>query len=413
MKHCTKNFLEMQGYKIIGERINSKQEMIFRLEKIDKKNCCPACKSKKLSIHQYGEWRLKKHSNFQEKLIYVEVMRNRLICLKCKFVFSEDMPDIKKRERKTVNFVKQSLNYLSKNSFREVSKVNQISYSPLKKQLYKYVDPFQLVDYKIEQLAKMSKIYLGLDGQSFRGQDMVLTITEVKQKQLLTILPSEYQADLLNFIEKLPVNVRNRVKGIAMDMTNKHKSLLSACFTNALIVVDHYHVVQNAIHHLQKIRTLLQSARRVSIPIKKELEKNYEDLTDQEKLKVLKYFIMFPQLREAYWIKEKIRSLYRISNYRKAVQKFKIIKKNLLASKEMELREFGNTLKNWEDEILNYFKCPITNGYTEGLHTKCKLIKRKSFGFRNVQTYIRKLILGIIPIVSILEIYEIFTHFSS
>ena len=410
MRHCIKQFFELQGYQVIGERLGENQEMILRIVKKGQADKCPDCGSKRLSIHQYAPWRLKKHSNFQEKLIYVEVGRNRLRCLKCRKVFSEELPGIRKRERKTVNFIKQSLNYLSKNSFNEVGKVNQISYAPLKKQLYQFVNPYQLLDKKIEELNKLDKIYLGLDGQSFRGNEMVLTVAEVKQRQLLTILPSEYQTDLLEFADKMPLNLRAKVKGIAVDMTNKHKAVLKLCFPGALIVIDHYHVIQQAIMHMQKVRTAFQSAKRISIPIKNELDKNYEDLGADEKLKVLKYFILFPELKEAYWIKERLRSLYRISRHRKATHKFKAIKNALLRSKEIEMRELGKTMANWEEEILNYFNCRITNAFTEGLHTKCKLIKRKSFGFRNVQTYIRKLILGIIPLIAILSLHPLFTH---
>jgi len=405
MNNSITNFLEIQGYKILESRENFNKELIIKIEKKKLKNTCPECHKSKTSIHAYGKWRLKKHSNYQEKIIYFEVARNRIKCLRCGKVFSEELPCIPKCSRKTNNFEIQSLNYLSKNSFNEVGRVNKVSYGTLKEQLYRYVNPYELLGDKIKKLNSLENIYLGLDGQSFRKSEMMLTITEVKIKEPITILPTERQSDLLRFIERLSPEIRQKVAGIAVDMTNKHLKLLREYFPNALIVIDHYHVIQNAIQHLQKIRTIIQSARKISIPIKKELEKNYEDLTEAEKKKLLKYFIMFPGLKEAYKTKEEVRSLYRIATWEKAAQKIKCIKSKLLASKNMELIEMGKTLTNWETEILNYFKCRITNAYTEGLHTKCKLIKRKSFGFRNVQTYVRKLLLGLIPLITILSLH--------
>jgi transposase len=410
MKNCIANFLEIQGYKTDSVREEKSQELVVRIrKKKSRKNKCPGCGSTKISCHAKGKFRLKKHSNFQEKLIYLEVKRDRLICLKCRKVFAEELPTIKKYSRTSENFIKQSLNYLSKNSFNEVGKVNSVGYQSLKNNLYDNVDPFKLMIEKIKVLEKMDEIFLGLDGQSFRGQDMVLTIAEVVQRELLTILPSELQGDLERFLRQLPLNIRLKVKGIAMDMTNKHFKLLKKYFPNALIVIDHYHVISCALMHLQKIRTVLQVARRISIPIKQELNKNYEELNEEEKTKMRRYFKLFPELEEAYWAKEEIRSIYRISKHRKAEHRFKTLKQKLLKSKEIELRELGRTMINWEEEILNYFKCRITNAYTEGIHTKCKLIKRKSFGFRNVGTYIRKLILGILPFVTIWG----YTHFST
>ena len=410
MNNFTKNFLKIQGYRILEIKNNKKDELVIRIKKKENRRCrCPNCGSNRISCHAKGKYRLKKHSNFQEKLIYLEVKRDRLVCLRCRKIFAEELPEIRKYSRVSENFIKQSLNYLSKNSFNEVGKVNSIGYQSLKNKLYEHVDPYKILQEKIKWLSTLPEIFLGLDGQSFRGQEMVLTITEVMKKEPLTILPTELQVDLERFLGRIPLVIRLKVKGIAMDMTNKHIKLLEKYFPNAVIVIDHYHVISCSLMHLQKIRTTLQAARHISIPIKQELNKNREVLTPAEKQKLSRYFNMFPELLEAYRAKERIRSIYRITKYRKAEQKFKILKQELLRSKEAELRELGRTLINWETEILNYFNCRITNAYTEGLHTKCKLIKRKSFGFRNVETYVRKLILGLLPFAMLWS----YTHFST
>ncbi|MDA3802960.1 MAG: ISL3 family transposase [Patescibacteria group bacterium] len=410
MKNNILNLLEIQGYKVESVEEAKDQKLIVKVrKKKGYKNTCPACGGLKVSCHARGKYRLKKHSHFQEKLIYLKIKRDRLICLKCKKVFSEELPNIKRYSRVSNNFVKQSLNYLSKNSFNEVATVNAVSYQSLKTNLYDNVDPFKLLDEKIKLLSELEEIYLGLDGQSFRGLDMVLTITEVKLRELLTILPSECQADLNRFLKRLSPEIRAKVKGISMDMTNKHHRLLKANFPNALIVIDHYHVISCAIMHLQKVRTTLQQAKKIAIPIKKELDKNKEYLTENDKDKMIKYFKLFPELFEAYQTKERVRALYKMTDYNEAKKEMKAIILMLKNSKEDELKELGRTMIHWKQEILNYFKCRITNAYTEGLHTKCKLIKRKSFGFRNVETYVRKLILGLLPFAMIWN----YTHFST
>nr|MDA3802333.1 transposase [Patescibacteria group bacterium] len=54
------------------------------------------------------------------------------------------------------------------------------------------------------------------------------------------------------------------------------------------------------------------------------------------------------------------------------------------------------TLKLNLEEILNYFDNKTTNAFTEGVHTKVKLLKRISFGLRNPQVYVEKLELGFV-----------------
>src|SRR3989304_9428630 len=59
----------------------------------------------------------------------------------------------------------------------------------------------------------------------------------------------------------------------------------------------------------------------------------------------------------------------------------------------------GKTLKRWWPHILNYFNRYFTNAFTEGMHTKIKMIKRMSFGFRNINNYIAKMTLAFMPIL--------------
>jgi len=403
MNKSITQFLEIKNYLIYSTRQNLNNELIVKIGRPTNGDKCPICNKNKHIIHSSGTWQLKKHSHFQEKPFYLEIRRKRLKCKNCGNIFTQKFPGIEKYSRKTKNFEIQSLNYLSKNSFKEVGNVNKVNYQTLKKQLYNYVNPYEITIKRFELLQKQDEIFLGFDGQSFRGQEMILTITEVSLKELITILPSEKQCDLIKFLNLMPTELRQKVKGITTDMTNKHIKIFRKYFPTAKIVIDHYHVVQYFIQLMQKTRRLDQNVLRINIPIKKELDKNIESLTSEEKQKLLKYFLLNPDIKEAYLFKEKLRSIYKTTSYKKARQKYIKLKNELLNSKNPYMQELGRTLRNWQDEILNYFIHRITNAYTEGLHTRCKLIKRKSFGFRNVQTYVRKLILGLFPLLFILS----------
>ncbi|MBT9260372.1 MAG: transposase, partial [Clostridiales bacterium] len=53
-------------------------------------------------------------------------------------------------------------------------------------------------------------------------------------------------------------------------------------------------------------------------------------------------------------------------------------------------------LKAWREDILASHDLGITNGFTEGTPTKIKPLKRLSYGFRDADTYIRKMLLGLL-----------------
>jgi transposase len=79
-------------------------------------------------------------------------------------------------------------------------------------------------------------------------------------------------------------------------------------------------------------------------------------------------------------------------------------------SDDAAMVQWGRTLKRWSGYILNYFDHRTKNAYTEGIHTKIKMVKRVSFGFRNVEIYVRKVLLCLLHLTFILSLLP---HFSS
>jgi len=49
-------------------------------------------------------------------------------------------------------------------------------------------------------------------------------------------------------------------------------------------------------------------------------------------------------------------------------------------------------LNRWKDGILAYFTHRITNGISEGINNKIKVIKRRSYGFRDMDYFFLKIL---------------------
>lgn len=60
------------------------------------------------------------------------------------------------------------------------------------------------------------------------------------------------------------------------------------------------------------------------------------------------------------------------------------------------LREFVDTwrtLQWWRQQILNHFDDRLTNAFAEGITNKIKVMKRRSYGFRNAERYRQKVLM--------------------
>ena len=68
--------------------------------------------------------------------------------------------------------------------------------------------------------------------------------------------------------------------------------------------------------------------------------------------------------------------------------------------------KLAKRLNRWKDGLLGYFKQKISNGISEGINNKIKVIKRKSYGFRDMDYFFLKILraTGFLPHMS--KIYK-------
>ena len=240
------------------------------------------------------------------------------------------------------------------------------------------------------------EIYLGIDEHSFRHQELVHTVTEVKKRRVLGVLRDDRIATLKKFLSKIP---GDKVKEVCIDMKEGLRKAAEGLFPSARVVVDPFHVIADSNKRMDEARRIEQDVyrkRKVQIP-KKIFLVGREKLNEEREQKVDKLLDRYPGLKGFYWAKEKIREFYRQGSREEATRLLDNIIFNLKSADDGELIRWGNSLKRWREPILNHFDNHTTNGFTEGCNTKIKMLKRISYGLRNVEVYWRKMLLGFVP----------------
>jgi len=276
-------------------------------------------------------------------------------------------------------------------NFSQVTRELGISYGTLRRLLEREIDEEALGWIRGEEV-----IYLGIDEHSFRHQDLVYSVTEVKRRKVLGILRDDRIATLKEFLSKIPAD---KVTEVCIDMKEGLRKTAEAMFPSARVVVDPFHIVADSNRRIDEARRIEQDLyrkRKVQIP-KKIFLIGGEKLSEEKKHKVDMLLEQYPGLKGFYWAKEKIRELYRQPTRAEATRLLENIILNLKSEDDAELIRWGNTLKHWREPILNHFDNRTTNGFTEGCNTKIKMLKRVSYGLRNVEVYWRKMLLGFVP----------------
>jgi len=62
------------------------------------------------------------------------------------------------------------------------------------------------------------------------------------------------------------------------------------------------------------------------------------------------------------------------------------------------LKSFVNTLRNWWQQILNYFDGRFNNGFAEGVNLKIKMLNRRGYGYRNFNSFRLHVLVAFDPI---------------
>lgn len=393
--------LNLQGILIDRvEVLDKEQEILVHCRSPRLMTTCPDCGRSTKKVHQRSIRKVK-HGvmNYRQIILFLAVRRFK--CKQCQKVFTESFPGIS-RDKTSANLKIEMLDWLRRNSFNFIGEQFKISPSTLVRYLLKMNGDIS-IDWATANITK-----LGIDEHSFRGKYLIITITDLSNKKLLAILKSDNQATLAQFIAQIPSKYRNRINEVCTDLRSSYRPVIEKMLPQAILTADRFHVGLLARRALDDIRTIVQDEASGSrINLKKILWKNGDQLNENEQVKlatIFKKYENFPVLKEAYIIKEQIIQMYYTHSEEEALKRFKnIIMLLETSSDSCYLATMRRTLKKWKIPILNYFKYRTTNGFTEGCHTKIKMMKRVSYGFKNIDNYIAKMTLAFLPLIWILN----------
>jgi len=89
----------------------------------------------------------------------------------------------------------------------------------------------------------------------------------------------------------------------------------------------------------------------------------------------------------AYILKEELRELWSCISLKDAKQYLNDWLKKAWTSGITLIKKFATMLASHKVGILNYFNHQITTGPVEGINNKIKVLKRKAYGYRDIEYF--------------------------
>ena len=403
--------LDRKKYKIM--QIKKDNIVIgIELKSIKEKVRCPICNKFTSSVHDKLKPIKSKYLDCCGQKTLLIINKRRFHCYNCKKIFTESM-ELNTKNGSISNKVKIQIRKDLLDYNLTIDKV------AIKNHVSQYVVRQELIDATktIPEYQKNLPRVISFD--EFKADTSTgkyaFILTDPIHKKVLDILPSRKKERLIQYFTF--TENRRSVEYIISDMYEPYLLVQKTMFPHAKYVVDKFHYIRYIMDALDKIRIklqneygekskefkLLKNKKNVSL-----LRKYGNDVSwwvEQERYRnghivrilpgeiIQEILNISDELRRGYQLKELFLDIVNHAYFDDAKRQLVDF---IELCRESQIDEFiavANTIDNWLEYIVNSFiDKRFTNGYTEGINNKIKVIKRNAFGYKNFDFFRRRVL---------------------
>src|SRR3989338_4427811 len=362
--------------------------VIIQLKKKSKTGTCPVCKKKRRKVIEVRE-RTIRDENISRKKCFILLKTYRILCKGC-YRGMEKLDFILPGERFTERFAKHIYELCEKMTLKDVAKECMINWRTAKR-----IDKKKLKE-KFKDLKGIAPTRIGVDEIAQEKGHKYLTIVRDLDKGVIWVGIKRRKETLDEFFNELGKRKCKNISVAVIDMWDPYiKSIKEN--TKADIVFDRFHIskkINEAVDNIRKQEfSKADKEERINMKHKrflmlyrnknldKEQEKDLNELMDQNK-----------KLYEAYLLKEQILSIFDRRQKNVALERLKSWKENVQKSELEEFQKVLKTLEHYWYGIDNYFTHHVTNGASEGYNNKINIIKRRAYGFKDIEYFKLKIL---------------------
>ena len=388
------NFVRLDFTKLTGHH----QAQVFTASYCPKETVCPFCgvisKRRKVRSYTCSEVLLTPSGHRPRVL---ELTKARLDCTDCEKTFTPTPYFVAPRSNIS-SVVKTSilLDFKVKMSMKDVAKRHFVSSAfcwkildkiPLKQKFRQLPEILCFDEFKATQNDDNGLAFVYADGLTH---------------ELLDILESRKQRDLIAYFLKFPRAERLKVKAIVMDMNASYPALLPQLFPHAQLIIDGFHVIQQLSRAFNQLRIKemkrLKSVKGDNGKMYRKLKKYWRQLLKWNGKVNYQNRKQFPLFQSEWRTEGEV--IDALLGYSFQLQEaYEVYQNALDAFQKKQAEDFFQTLERLPEKLDEAFKkscryllkhkqaiargilSPYSNGPLEGKNNLCKLIKRIAFGF--------------------------------
>jgi transposase len=234
---------------------------------------------------------------------------------------------------------------------------------------------------------------IGVDEIQYgRGHQYLTLVYEIEAacQRLLWVGQERTTESFQQFFDYIGTQLSKKIEFVCSDMWQPYLQLIQQHCTNALNILDRFHIVAKMNLALDDVRA--DEARRMAQqgyePVLKKsrwcLLKRPSNLTDNQRLKLRELLAFNLKSVRAYLLKEQFQQLWDYDSPTWAGKFLDQWCSDVMRSRIEPMKKFARTVRTHRELLLNYFRArkQFSSGVIEGLNNKAKVTMRKAYGFR-------------------------------
>jgi len=385
-KRVFRDLYNFEGFSF--SEICKENSVIIHLKKKGKTGICPVCNKKRRKVIEIRERKIR-DMNLNKEKCFIVFEAYRIKC-KCGYRSMEKLNFVLPNEMITERFAEQIFELCEKMSIKDAAKFSMINWRTAKR-----IDKKKLQE-RFKNLDNINPTRIGVDEIAHEKGHKYLTIVRDVDAGVIWVGEKRKKETLDQFFQELGKEKSKNITVAVMDMWDPYIASIKDN-TPADIVFDKFHIskkINEAVDNIRK-REFAKADKEERINMKhkrflilyrnknlnKEQEKDLNELMEQNK-----------NLYESYLLKEQALNIFERKQRNVALRKLENWKKNVHESKIEEFQKLLKTLEHYWYGIENYFTHHVTNGASEGYNNKINIIKRRAYGFKDIEYFKLKIL---------------------
>ncbi|MEI2788923.1 MAG: ISL3 family transposase [Steroidobacteraceae bacterium] len=250
-----------------------------------------------------------------------------------------------------------------------------------------------VVEWGLERRSLDSVRAIGVDEIQYGRGHQYLTLVyqiEAGMIRLLWVGKDRTLESFQKFFTLIGSELARKIEFVCSDMWKPYLDLIAQHCTNALNILDRFHVVAKMNKAIDEVRA--SEAKRMAYdgyaPLLKRtrwcLLKRRENLTDTQRLRLRDLLRYNLKSVRAYLLKEDFQQFWEYDSPTWAGKFLDQWCTQVMRSRIEPMKKFARTMRGHRELLLNYFRArkQFSSGVIEGLNNKAKVTMRKAYGFR-------------------------------